>query len=154
MTLVLLTGCSGNRQRESANQAKNDTIVVVDSILQQAIDDFIDGRQSPDTLKVIVIGIHDSTFYIAPDIYGYDPQEIINYISHRGTVVRFLFEDNGEKWNFIDTARLEKGLAENFPRDIPPDDEFDMYAFKYDYQVRSYRIHSKDSLELTFWGYY
>ena len=154
VVLVLLACCAGNRQRKSANQAENGTIAAVDSILQQTIDDFINGCQTPDALKVIVIRIHDSTLYIVPDVYSYDPQEIIHYILHRGIVIRFLFEDNGEKWNFVDTARLKKGLAKKFPRDIPTDDEFDMYAFKYDYQVRSYRIHSKDSLELIFWGFY
>ncbi|MDR2920989.1 MAG: hypothetical protein LBV72_16715 [Tannerella sp.] len=150
---LLFTGCIGNQQKHKSDEAGSLEEIASPALLRE-IDAFLDGRQTDDSLKVVLLNIHDSLIYISPSVY-YDYHESAGYSFYKGKLVGFYFSNPIRNWNFVDTARLEKGAAKGYLDEFPASNPaFDSLEYKYDYRVRTYQIHTKDSLELIFWGYY
>lgn len=149
----LTAGCISNQQRLENNKAAS-LEKIASPVLLSEIDAFLDERQTDDTLKIILVSIQDSLLYISPGVH-YDYHESAGYSFYRGKLVGFYYSNPVRNWNFVDTTRLQKGPAKGYPDSFPASDPaFDSLEYKYDYRVRTWQIHSNDSLELIFWGYY
>lgn len=143
--VVLLIGCGSQHQTSVED--------IVSPVLLREIDVFVQGRQTDDSLKIILVDINDSLLYICPSVF-YNYHESTGHFFYQGKLVGFHLGHYAGKWNFVDTAKLEKGRVKGYPEEFPVSVESDSLEYKYDFRVRTYQIHSKDSLELIFWGYY
>lgn len=153
LLVLFFTGCINKHQKHGSEEIKS-MEKVVNPVLLQEIDIFMDNRQTNDSLKIILVDISDSLLYIWPSVY-YDDHESAGYSFYKGKLIGFYLNDLAGNWGFIDTVKLTKGVAKGYPDKFPESDPvFDSLEYKYDYRVRTYHIHSKDSLELIFWGYY
>ena len=149
--IFLLSSCAVNRQKDMGDPENLGKIA--DSVLLSEIDAFMDECLTINSLKVILVTIDDSLLYISPDIY-YECHGSTGYSLYREKLVGFYITSAGD-WGLIDTTLLTKGAAKGYPDKFPENDPaFDSLEYKYDYRMRKYRIHSKDSLELLFWGYW
>ncbi|MDR2916939.1 MAG: hypothetical protein LBV74_19270 [Tannerella sp.] len=149
--VLLATSCAGEPRHKSENNDDNSLEKLASPVLVNEINTFLAGRQTDDSLKIILVDIHDSLLYICPDAY-YDGRESVGYSFYKGKLVGFYINGFAGNWDFVDTIRLGKGVPGGYPDAY--DAAFDSLEYKYDYRVRTYRIHSKDSLNLVFWGYY
>ncbi len=147
-------GCVGNQHQKDRKDETNNLEEIANPVLLRAIDAFIDGRQTDDSLKIILIDISDSLLYICPSVY-YNYRESSGYSFYKERLVGFYLKNISESLNFIDAIKLEKGVAKGYLDRYPKSDPaFDSLEYKYDYRVQTYQIYSKDSLKLIFWGYY
>ncbi len=152
--VFLAAACVGNPRQKRENRDGNNLEKIARPVLVNEIDAFLVGRQTDDSLKIISVIIRDSLLYIIPNVY-YETGGSAGYSFYKGKLVGFYIDRFAGNWNLVDTTKLEKGAAKGYPSTFPESDPaFDSLEYKYDYRVRTYRIHNKDSVELIFWGYY
>ncbi len=152
--IFLGAACVGNSRQKRENKDGNDLEKIASPVLVNEINAFLVGRQTDDSLKIISVIIRDSLLYIFPDIY-YETGGSAGYSFYKGKLIGFYIDRFAGNWDFVDTTKLEKGLAKGYLSAYPESDPaFDSLEYKYDYRVRTYQVHDKDSLELIFWGYY
>lgn len=147
----MVAACTGNSRHKRENKDDYSLEKLASPVLVNEIDAFLAGRHTDDSLKIILVDVHDSLLYICPSAY-YDGRESVGYSFYKGKLVGFYINGFAGNWDFVDTARLEKRVTREYPDAYIA--AFDSLEYKYDYRVRTYQIHSKDSLNLVFWGYY
>ncbi len=163
--LCLLISCNNKPSKKNENHYKikqvhmeNNETNAISPVLLNELTQFIiykDSITKNSLIKTDIYVIHfekmeDGCFVlIGPTIY-YHNKKLKGYIIHKDKMIVFYNPKSECNCGLVDITKLEKGKPKNFP-----DENSDIAIHTtYEPSGNKYKIHSEDSLELVYSGYF